>query len=247
MILYPECATGVIIYAVIRSDMSQLSVKCPKCGNLCTFREGKVFGYCNKCGSNLERDVKNIAKVYDRSSETDENLLMAYDRTETCTSLKVPTRDNFDIEGYDFEVERIMDNLMVFNEVMEDIYNSLNSMDFERKIRVCELCSDMVDRVVKQFDAFVTEFEDYGMKEALTSTSAKYNRLSDELSAEFSRMQSKSMDELWKGREEERAQLVKELNEAKIRKKSIPMYDLRSNWEADNEIAELERKLNGME
>lgn len=227
--------------------MSQVSVKCPKCGNLCSFQDGKVFGYCNKCGSNIERDTRNSVRIYDKEKETDEALVMAYDRADACTALKIPTRDDFDIEGFDFEVERIMDNLLVFNEIMSDIYISLDSMDFDRRIRVCETCSNLMDRVWRQFEGFVTEYEDYGVKDILSETLEKYTKLEDQLSSEFSRMQSKAIEETWKGREDEYAELKRRLDEAKMHKKSIPMFNLSANWEADNEIAALERKLNGLE
>lgn len=227
--------------------MSQVSVKCPKCGNLCSFQDGKVFGYCNKCGSNIERDTKNSVRIYDKEKETDEALVMAYDRADACTSLKIPTRDDFDIEGFDFEVERIMDNLLVFNEIMTDIYISLDSMDFDRRIRVCETCCNLMDRVWRQFEDFVTEYEDYGVKDILSETLEKYTKLEDQLSSEFSKMQSKAIAEMWKGREDEYAELKRRLDEAKMHKKSIPMFNLSANWEADNEIASLERRLNGLE
>lgn len=226
--------------------MSQVSVKCPGCGNLCTFRDGKVFGYCNKCGSNLERDTKNTVRIYDRASETDGSLIMAYDRADACSSLKIPTRDSFDVEGFEFEVERIMDNLLVFNEIMTDIYDSLPSMDFDRRIRVCETCFDLIDRIWRQFEDFITEYEDYGVKEILSETLEKYTESENHLSSEFSKMQSKAMEEIWKGREDEYAELKKKLNDAKLRKKSIPMFNLSANWEADNEIADLERRLNNV-
>lgn len=227
--------------------MSQVSVKCPKCGNLCSFQDGKVFGYCNKCGSNIERDTRNSVRTYDKEKETDEALVMAYDRADACTSLKIPTRDDFDIEGFDFEVERIMDNLLVFNEIMTDIYISLDSMDFDRRIRVCETCYNLIDRVWRQFEDFVTEYEDYGVKDILSETLDKYTKCEEQLSSEFSRMQSKAIAEMWKGREDEYADLKKRLDEAKMHKKSIPMFNLSANWEADNEIATLERRLNGLE
>ncbi len=227
--------------------MSQVSVKCPKCGNLCSFQDGKVFGYCNKCGSNIERDTRNSVRTYDKEKETDEALVMAYDRADACTSLKIPTRDDFDIEGFDFEVERIMDNLLVFNEIMSDIYISLGAMEFDRRIRVCETCYNLMDRVWRQFEDFVTEYEDYGVKDILSDTLDKYARLEEQLSSEFSKMQSKAIAEMWKGREDEYADLKKRLDEAKMHKKSIPMFNLSANWEADNEIATLERRLNGLE
>ena len=227
--------------------MSQVSVKCPKCGNLCTFRDGKVFGYCNKCGSSIERDVVNNVKAYDRSSETDKSIKMTYDRANACAMLKIPTRERFDIEGFNFEVERIMDNLIVFNEIMTDIYDSLPSMDFDRRKRVCEVCCDLIDRVCKQYEDFITEYEDYGVKEILSETSKRYTELENQLSSEFSKVQSKALKELWKGREGEYAELQKKLEEAKMHKKSIPLFNLNANWEADNEISDIERKLNGIE
>ena len=85
------------------------------------------------------------------------------------------------------------------------------------------------------------------MKEILSETSKRYTELENQLSSEFSKVQSKALKELWKGREGEYAELQKKLEEAKMHKKSIPLFNLNANWEADNEISDIERKLNGIE
>ena len=114
--------------------MASVSIKCPKCGNICEFAEGRLFGYCNKCGSKLERDIGNKVSVYDKESEQDEELLFAWDRFDTCTALTVPTRSTHDLESLNFEIERMMDEFMTFVEVLKDIRSSMDSMEADRKI-----------------------------------------------------------------------------------------------------------------
>ena len=62
--------------------MAIVTVKCPKCGNMCDFNEGRLFGFCNKCGSKLERNARNVITVYDRTKESDEEILFAWERFE---------------------------------------------------------------------------------------------------------------------------------------------------------------------
>ena len=104
--------------------MPSTMIKCPKCSNMCEFAEGRLFSFCNKCGSRLERDIDNRIMVYERSQEKDEDLLLVNERFEVCTNMTVPTRANFDIESLNYEIERMMDEFMTFCEVLKDIYGN---------------------------------------------------------------------------------------------------------------------------
>lgn len=224
--------------------MSKMSVICPNCGKaLCTFKEGSLFGHCNKCGSNVERLLDNSAKAYDMSAEADENLAMAYDRTEMCSSLVLPSRQNMSLEAFDHEVERIMDEIMVFNEVMNDILSMMDDMPDEKKYRTCELCYGMVDRIYKQFAKFTVEFSNYGMDVRLRQVYETFTAKFKSYSAELERKQDNLLKAYWADRQDEYRELQAKLDDAKDRKLRIPMYNLQANWEADNEIPELEKKL----
>ncbi len=225
--------------------MSQLSLKCPNCQKeLCVFSDGKLFAHCNKCGSTIERDLKNNVKVFDKNKEQDENIIFANERTEECASLELPTREKFDIESFDYEVEKIMDNLMTFNEVMKDIFESMKTMDEHQKLRTCELCCSMVDRIFNQYKPFIQEYEDYGMYDELSDTYNSYTTELKKLSSEFSSKMDNAIKEYWSTRQDEYNELQKQLVDAKNRKSRTLMFDLRANWEIDNEIAAIEEKLN---
>ena len=227
--------------------MSQVSVKCPGCNKqLCTFQSGRLFAHCNKCGSTVERDMKNNVKVFTKEAEEDENIVFADNLTEECSAIVLPTREKFDIESFDFEVEKIMDKLMTFNEVMKDIYSSLDSMDAHRKLRTCELCADMADRIFKQFRPFVQEYEDYGMYGALKETSESFASMLNALSSDFAAETERRFREYWSERQELYGELQDKLSDAKARKSKTLFFDLQANWEIDNEIAAIEEQLNNI-
>lgn len=227
-----------------RPAMSQVSVKCPNCGKqLCVFHNGKLFAHCNKCGATIERDFKNKVKIFSKDSEEDENISFANEITEECSAMVLPTREKFDIESFDYEVEKIMDKLMAFNEVMKDIFSSLDSMDGHKKLRTCELCTEMVDRIFKQYKPFVMEYEEYGMYEALKETNDNFVSELGRLSSAFDADMDKAVKEYWANRREEFDELQNRLSDAKLRKSRTPMFDLHSNWLIDDEIAAIEEQL----
>ncbi len=227
--------------------MSQVSVKCPGCAKqLCTFQSGKLFTHCNKCGSTVERDLKNNVKIFCFESEEDENIIFANELTEECSAMVLPTREKFDIESFDYEVEKIMDKLMTFNEVMKDIFNSIESMDNHKKLRTCELCAEMTDRIFKQYKPFVQEYEDYGMFNALKETNDGFVSKLNQLSTAFASDSERRFKEYWAERKEQYDELQSKLADAKNRKSKTLFFDLQANWEIDNEIAAIEEQLNNI-
>ena len=228
----------------IHRRMSKMSVKCPSCDkSLCTFNEGSLFGHCTKCGATIERDLDNNARVYDRSKEEDENILLAYDRTDICSSMKFPDRKDYDVEGFMNEVERMMDILMTFNEIMKDILSIMDQMGDSQKYRTCELCYEMVDRIYKQFGKFTEEYSDYGMDAELKDTMERYTALYKEYTSTLAKLQDAKLKDYWADRQDEYKALKEKLKDATDRKLKIPFYNLQANWEADNEIAAIEEQL----
>ena len=224
--------------------MSKMSVKCPNCNkSLCTFDEGSLFGHCTKCGATIERTLDNDSSVYDRKNETDENLILAYERTDVCSAMEFPDRQKYDIEGFMDEVERMMDVLMTFNEVMKEILSMLDDLDDDRKYRTCELCYGMMDRIYKQFSKFVNEYSDYGMDSELRETMDGFTEKHRQYASELVKIQDAKLKDYWADRQEEYENLKAQLQDATDRKLKIPFYNLQANWEADNEIAAIEEKL----
>lgn len=224
--------------------MAAISVKCPKCGSLCTFQDGRVFSFCNKCGISLERDIKNNVSEYSADSETDENILFASERFDTCTAMTVPTRADHDIESLNYEIERMMDEFMTFAEVEKDILSSIDGMPEESRLRTCEKCSMMADRIFMQFEQFLKEYNDFGMYDELKSVRDAFAKKNQALASAFSAVQSKAASDYWKDRPEELAELKAKLEDAKNRRTKIFFYELEKKWALDNEIEALEAQIN---
>lgn len=223
--------------------MAPTMIKCPKCSNMCEFAEGRLFSFCNKCGSRVERDIDNRITVYERSQEKDEDLLLVNERFEVCTNMAVPTRANFDIESLNYEIERMMDEFMTFCEVLKDIYGMLDSMDDTKKHRVCELCFDMSDRIFMQFEQFLKEYNDFGMYDELKMVRDAFNSKVQKLSAEFAVVQKDAMERFWADRKDEYEALTKALKDAKERRARVPFMDFETKWALDAEIERLQNEL----
>ena len=222
-------------------------LRCPKCNNMCEFEEGIMFGYCNKCGSKLERDVKNTVSVYDKNAESDEEIAFAWERFDECTKMTVPTRDNFDIESMNYEIERMMDEFMTFCEVLKDIYSSMESMEGDRKIRVCALCYDMADRIFLQFEHFLREYNDFGMYDELKSVRDAYSSTLQKLSSDFTARQKAISDGYWASRPDEYKALVEALRKAEEERARVAFMDFGRKWELDAEIERLQAELSRTE
>ena len=223
--------------------MAPTMIKCPKCSNMCEFAEGRLFSFCNKCGSRVERDIDNRITVYERSQEKDEDLLLVNERFEVCTNMVVPTRANFDIESLNYEIERMMDEFMTFSEVLKDIYGMLDSMDDARKHRVCEICADMSDRIFMQFEQFLKEYNDFGMYDELKQVRDAFNAKVQKLSAEFAVVQRDAMERFWADRKDEYEALTNALKDAKDRRARVPFLDFETKWALDAEIERLQNEL----
>lgn len=223
--------------------MAPTMIKCPKCENMCEFAEGRLFGFCNKCGSKLERDIDNRIMVYERNQEKDEDLLLVNERFEVCTNMVVPTRANFDIESLNYEIERMMDEFMTFCEVLKDIYGMLDSMDDTRKHRVCELCFDMSDRIFMQFEQFLREYNDFGMYDELKQVRDAFGNKVQKLAAEFAVVQKDAMARFWAERQDEYEALTKVLAQAKEERARVPFMDFERKWALDAEIERLQNEL----
>ena len=222
-------------------------LRCPKCNNMCEFDEGTIFGYCNKCGSKLERDVKNTVTVYDKNAETDEEVAFAWERFDECTRMTVPTRDNFDIESMGYEIERMMDEFMTFNEVLKDIYSSLDTMDGDRKFRVCAICYDMADRIFLQFEHFLREYNDFGMYDELKAIRDAYSARLQKLSLDFIAKQKAIADGYWASRPEEFKALKEALRKAEEERARVTFFDFNRKWELDAEIERIQSELSRTE
>ena len=222
-------------------------LRCPKCNNMCEFEDGIMFGYCNKCGSRLERDVKNIVTVYDKNAETDEEVAFAWERFDECTSMAVPKREDFDIESMNYEIERMMDEFMTFGEVLKDIYSSLDSMDADRKFRVCALCYDMADRIFLQFEQFLREYNDFGMYDELKAVRDAYSSMLQKLSSEFNAKQKEISDGYWASRPEEFKALKEALRKAEEERARVTFFDFNRKWELDAEIERIQSELSRTE
>lgn len=223
--------------------MASTMIKCPKCDNMCEFAEGRLFGFCNKCGSKLERDIDNRITVYERSQEKDEDLLLANERFEVCTNMTVPTRANFDIESLNYEIERMMDEFMTLCEVLKDIYGMLDSMDDTRRHRVCELCFDISDRILMQFEQFLREYSDFGIYDELKQIRDAFNSKVQKLSADFAVVQKGAMERFWADRKDEYEELTKALAKAKDERARVPFMDFERKWALDAEIERLQNEL----
>ena len=218
-------------------------LRCPKCSNMCEFEEGIMFGYCNKCGSKLERDVKNTVTVYDKSAESDEEIAFAWERFDECTKMVVPNRQNFDIESMNYEIERMMDEFMTFGEVLKDIYSSLETMEADRKLRVCALCNDMIDRIFLQFENFLKEYNDFGMYDELKTIRDAYSSMLQKLSSDFVARQKAISDGYWASRPEEYKALTDALRKAQEERARVPFMDFERKWELDAEVERLQAEL----
>ena len=224
--------------------MAIVTVKCPKCGNMCDFNEGRLFGFCNKCGSKLERNARNVITVYDRTKESDEEILFAWERFEACTNLTVPTRGTHDIESLGYEIERMMDEFMTFAEVLKDIHSSLDSRDEDSRHRACELCYDMSDRIFMQFEQFLREYNDYGMYDELKKVRDVYAADVQKMAAGFASRQRAEMEKYWADNRDEYERLTKALADAKDRRARVPFMDFETKWALDAEIEKLQDELN---
>ena len=222
-------------------------LRCPKCNNMCEFDEGIMFGYCNKCGSKLERDVRNTVTVYDKNAETDEEVAFAWERFDECTRMTVPKREDFDIESMNYEIERMMDEFMTFGEVLKDIYSSLDSMDADRKFRVCALCYDMADRIFLQFEQFLREYNDFGMYDELKAVRDAYSSMLQKLSSEFNAKQKEISDGYWASRPEEFKALKEALRKAEEERARVTFFDFNRKWELDAEIERIQSELSRTE
>ena len=222
-------------------------LRCPKCNNMCEFEEGIMFGYCNKCGSKLERDVRNTVTVYDKNAETDEEVAFAWERFDECTRMTVPTRSTHDIESMNYEIERMMDEFMTFGEVLKDIYSSLDSMDDDRRTRVCALCYDMADRIFLQFENFLKEYNDFGMYDELKAIRDAYSARLQKLSFDFIAKQKAIADGYWASRPDEYKALKDALRKAEEERARVAFMDFERKWELDAEIARLQAELSRTE
>jgi endogenous inhibitor of DNA gyrase (YacG/DUF329 family) len=223
--------------------MAIVTVKCPKCGNMCDFNEGRLFGFCNKCGSKLERGADNVISVYDKNTEKDEAIMFAWDRFDVCTNLTVPTRSTHDIESLGYEIERMMDEFMTFAEVLKDIYSSLDSRDEDDRHRVCELCYDMSDRIFMQFEQFLREYNDFGMYDELKKVRDAFTAQVQKLSVGFAATQRDAASKYWDDRKEEYEALTKALKDAKEERARVPFMDFERKWALDAEIERLQNEL----
>ena len=224
--------------------MAVVMVKCPKCGNMCDFNEGSLFGFCNKCGSRLERDINNDVKVYDREQESDEAVLFAMDRFDTCTKMVVPTRSTHDIESLNYEIERMMDEFMTFNEVLKEIYSETENMDDARKHRVSELCFEMADKIFLQFESFLKEYDDFGMYDEMKSVRDAFSKLAQGYAQEFASKQRKAIEEYWADKPEEYEALKKALAKAIDERSKVLFFNLEQKWVLDSEIERLQNEIN---
>ena len=223
--------------------MAPTMIKCPKCDNMCEFAEGRLFGFCNKCGSKLERDIDNKVMIYDRMQEKDEDLILVNERFQVCIDMVVPTRADHDIESLNYEIERMMDEFMTFCEVLKDIYGMLDSMDDTRKHRVCELCFDMSDRIFMQFEQFLREYNDFGMYDELKQVRDAFGNKVQKLAAEFAVVQKDAMARFWADRQDEYEALTKALAQAKEERARVPFMDFERKWALDAEIERLQNEL----
>lgn len=203
-----------------------------------------MFSFCNKCGSGLERDVKNQIRLYDKSEETDENILFTIERFEECVAMKIPTRADHDIEELNFEIERMMDEFMTFTEVEKDIYSSFDSMPEGDRLRVCEQCAAMIDRLFMQFEQFLREYNDFGMYDKMKAVRDAFQKKQQSLASEFTAIQNKALGDYWADRQDELAELKAKLEDAKNRRTKIFFYELEKKWALDNEIEALEAQIN---
>lgn len=220
------------------------SYKCPKCENICEFQDGMLFGFCSKCGSSLEIGSDNAVCIYDKESETDENIMFSWERYDTCMALNVPIRGRMDFEAFNFEIERMMDEFMTFAEVEKDIFSSLDSMPEKQRLRTCQLCSKMINNLYQKFESFLNEYSDFGMADEMKALDRAYTEKSQALSRAYAAEQKKNAASYWADRQDEYNELMEALRKAKEKKSKVFFYDLKGNWEVDNEIAEIEAKLN---
>lgn len=224
--------------------MSPVTVNCPKCRNGCEFQDGRIFGFCNKCGSKLEIDMKGEAHVYDVAQEKDEDVLFVLERYGACSGMSLSGREDADTETMNCEIERMMDRIMTFSEVLKDISASLDSMNEGKRLRLCEICFDLSDRLFMEFEGFLREYSDFGMYEELKGVKEAFSKKHRILSADFAATQKASAEAYWANRSEEHARLKAALDDAMGRKTKIPFYDHKRKRELDNEIAEIQSKLN---
>lgn len=223
--------------------MAPTMIRCPKCSNMCEFAEGRLFSFCNKCGSKLERNIENKVRIYERSTEPDDDINLAWERFDKCREMEVPTRAGHDIESLNYEIERMMDEFMTFCEVLKDIYGMLDSMDDSRKHRVCEICADMSDRIFMQFEQFLREYNDFGMYDELKKVRDAFTAQVQKLSVSFAATQKDAASKYWDDRKEEYEALTKALKEAKEERARVPFMDFERKWALDAEIERLQNEL----
>ena len=226
--------------------MPDVSLRCPKCRNVCIFPGDRLFGFCNKCGSRLERDIRNAVTVYDPAQEPDEMVRAARERYDVCTAMTVPTRADHDIESLNYEIERMMDEFMALSEVLKDIATEVQDWPDERKHRVFELCFDFIDRIYLQFEHFLKEYSDFGMYDELKIVRDYYSNELQRLSMSFSSRQRKLREDYWAGREEEYESIQKALREAIEARSRLQFMDFGGKWTLDAEIERLQNLLDDM-
>ena len=223
--------------------MAPTKIRCPKCSNFCEFAEGRLFSFCNKCGSKLERDIDNKVRVYDRSAETDDDINLAWERFDACTGMTIPTRTGRDIESLNYEIERMMDEFITFSEVLKDLYGMLDSMDDARRHRVCEICADMSDRIFMQFEQFLKEYNDFGMYDDLKKVRDVYSAEVQKMANTFASTQRNTASKYWEDKKDEYEALTKALKEAKEERARVPFMDFERKWALDAEIERLQTEL----
>ncbi len=222
-------------------------IKCPKCSNMCEFGDGNIFGFCNKCGSNLERASDGSITVYDKSSEEDPLVQSSWERYDICSGLTPPSRKDHDIESFDSAVEMMMDEIMAFTETQKDILSATSDMPRDRKARVVELCGDMTARLWKRFESFLDDYRDYGMYEELKGVNDTYTAEVQKMSGSVAADRKKKMEERWAEDPEKFKRLSKELADAKQRKGRLAFMNFEGKWAADAEIERIEAELNGLD
>jgi hypothetical protein len=222
------------------------TVKCPKCSNFCDFGDGKLFGFCSKCGSRLERTLQGKVSVYVPDDDSEPLVSSCRERFEVCTKIIPPTRADHDVEGFEAAIEMMMDQLMSFTETQKDILAAVAEFPAERRLRTIELCSDMSFRIEKQFADVLDEYQDNGMQAEFRKVNAEYAAQLQSLSGKLFADQKSRADTYWSKHKEEHDELEKRLNDARSRRAHLPFFDFQGKWACDAEIAEIQEKLNNV-
>lgn len=223
--------------------MAGIILSCPKCSNRCEFEESRLFGFCNKCGSNLERKSDGTVSVYDKTQEKDPYVTMAAERFDVCSKVKIPTRAEYDFESFDSQIELVMDELMSFTETLKDVLSAKDEMEPDTKLRTLGLCYDMNVRLFRQYESFLKEYMDYGMYDEFKNLDSAYSKELQALTANFVSEQRKQTEEYWADKQDEYKRLTEALRDAKNRRSKLAFLDFQNKWDVDAEIEELEKQL----